>query len=79
MLTRDELSALLQGVNVEDIAREANVSTKTIYRMRHKANAPNYATIERILAAVARLKKPSKQRRDAVAPEPAHAEGKAAA
>lgn len=60
MLTRDELSALLLSVNVEEIAREANVSTKTIYRMRHKENAPNYATIERILAAVARLNKPKR-------------------
>lgn len=63
MLTRDELSALLLGVNVEEIAREANVSTKTIYRMRHKANAPSYATIERIVAAAQRLKKHVKRQR----------------
>lgn len=65
MLTRDELSALLLGVNVEEVAREANVSTKTIYRMRHKANFPNLRTVEQIVAAVERMKKPQRTTRKA--------------
>ncbi len=58
MLTRDQLSDLLRKVNVEAIAREADVSTKTIYRMRHKANAPTYTTVEKLLAAYERLHGP---------------------
>jgi len=58
MVTRDELAEMLLAVNVEDVAREAGVSTKTIYRLRHKANPPNFATVERILAAIERLQAP---------------------
>ena len=62
MLTREQLADLLQKVNVEEIAKAANVSTKTIYRMRHKANRPSYATIEKIVAAVADIKRTVKRR-----------------
>lgn len=55
MLTRDDLATLLMRVNVEDVAREAGVSTKTIYRLRHKQTAPSIDTVERILVAVRRL------------------------
>lgn len=55
MLTRDELAELLKRVDVVDVAREANVSTKTVYRLRHKANAPTLDTVERIVSAVRKL------------------------
>jgi len=55
MLTRDELADLLKRVDVVDVAREANVSTKTVYRLRHKANAPTLDTVERIVSAVRKL------------------------
>jgi DNA-binding phage protein len=55
MLTRDELADLLKRVDVVDVAREAKVSTKTVYRLRHKANAPTLDTVERIVSAVRKL------------------------
>lgn len=57
MLTREQLAELLGTVNVEDVAREAGVSTKTIYRLRHKQHAPTLDTVAAIVAAVARVKK----------------------
>lgn len=59
MLSRDQLSDLLKQVNVKEIAREAKVSTKTIYRLRSKANYPTYSTVEKIIDAARRLKKPA--------------------
>lgn len=56
MMTRDQLAELLGTVAVEDVAREANVSTKTIYRLRHKQHAPTLDTVEKILAAVRVIK-----------------------
>ena len=55
MITREQLAKLLHEVNVEDVAREASVSTKTIYRLRHSKHAPTLDTLNRILAAVQRL------------------------
>lgn len=55
MLTRDELADLLKRVDVADVAREAKVSTKTVYRLRHKANSPTLDTVERIVSAVRKL------------------------
>jgi len=55
MMTRDQLAKLLATVRVEDVAREAGVSTKTIYRLRHKQNAPTLDTVAVIVAAVKRL------------------------
>lgn len=61
MLTKDQLANLLGSVNVEDVATEAGVSTKTIYRLRHKAANPTLGTIEKIVGAVKRVKrKPAK-------------------
>lgn len=57
MLTRDQLAAMLAEVNVEAVAREAGVATKTVYRLRHKANSPNLQTVEKIVAAVQRLRR----------------------
>lgn len=56
MMTRDQLAELLATVRVEDVAREAGVSTKTIYRLRHKQNAPTLDTVEVIVAAVERIR-----------------------
>lgn len=55
MVTREQLAALLQTVNVEDVAREAEVSTKTVYRLRHQTNIPRLDVVERILKAVEKL------------------------
>lgn len=56
MMTTDQLADLLRTVNVNDLAAEANVSTKTIYRLRHKLNSPTLGTVESLVAAVRRLK-----------------------
>jgi DNA-binding phage protein len=56
MLTRDQLADLLATVNVREVAREADVSTKTIYRLRNKQNSPTLDTVEQIVAAVRRLR-----------------------
>ena len=56
MLTADQLASLLSTVNVEAVAKEANVSTKTIYRLRHKTNSPTLDTVAAIVAAVKRVK-----------------------
>ena len=62
MMNRDQLAELLRSVNVEDVAREAKVSTKTIYRLRHKAHAPTLDTVEAIVAAVKRVKAAERKR-----------------
>jgi len=56
MMTRDQLAELLLRYSVEDVAREAGISAKTIYRLRHKQNAPTLDTVAAIVAAVKRLK-----------------------
>ena len=63
MVTSDELARMLHEVSVADVAREARVSQKTIYRLRHKETSPSLRTLERLLAAIAVLKRmqPAKQ------------------
>jgi DNA-binding phage protein len=56
MITRQQLSDLLSKVNVEDVAREAGVSTKTIYRLRWQKASPTLRTVESIVNALAKLK-----------------------
>lgn len=56
MMTREQLAELLGTVRVEDVAREAEVSTKTIYRLRHQKTSPTLGTVERLVAAVKRVK-----------------------
>lgn len=63
MTTRQQLSALLRAVNVEALHAASGVSTKTIYRLRNDANAPNLATVERLLAGVEKLGKAKRQKR----------------
>lgn len=55
MVTRDELADLLKRVDVNQVAREAKLSTKTVYRLRHKANSPTLDTVERLVSAVRKL------------------------
>lgn len=55
MLTRDQLAELLGTVNVRDVAREASVSTKTVYRLRHKEIPPTFRTVEKLMAALDRM------------------------
>ena len=56
MLNRDQLADLLSSVNVEDVAREASVSTKTVYRLRHKKHSPTLDTVTSLVEAIKRLK-----------------------
>lgn len=56
MMTRDQLAELLQAVNVRDVANEAGVSEKTIYRLRNKKTDTTVGTLEDIVAAVRRIK-----------------------
>jgi DNA-binding phage protein len=56
MVTQQQLADMLAGVNVEDVARAANVSTKTIYRLRHMQHSPTLGTVEKILGAIAVVK-----------------------
>jgi DNA-binding phage protein len=56
MITIDEISALLQTVNVEAVARESGLATKTIYRLRHKRNSPTLVTLEKLLPAIDRVR-----------------------
>ena len=67
MLTRDQLAAMLLEVNAEDVAREANVSLKTIYRLRHGLNSPTLDTVVALVDAVDRLKKRTARAQKAVA------------
>jgi hypothetical protein len=56
MLTRTDLSALLQGVNVKALSRESGVAEKTIYRLRHGDNAATLDTAEKLVAAIRRIR-----------------------
>lgn len=58
MVTPEQLAELLRGVNVAEVARAANVSTKTIYRLRQEKHAPNMATVRKLLDAIKASKKP---------------------
>lgn len=57
MVTRDDLAVMLADVRVEDVARLAGVSTKTIYRLRHKKHSPTLDTVAVIVAALKQLKR----------------------
>lgn len=61
--TLDSLVELLQGVNVEKVAKAANVSTKTVYRIRQRARnsqgkviSPTLDTVRDLIAAVHAVK-----------------------
>lgn len=56
MLTPQELSERLKAVNVEALAKEADVSVKTIYRLRHMTHSPRLDLVVKLVAAMDRLK-----------------------
>lgn len=58
MMTRDQLAELLSSVSVEEVSKKSGLSTKTIYRLRHKQHAPTLDTVEKIVSAVSALTKP---------------------
>ena len=55
VMTPDQLSALLRRVNAAAVAADSGVSVKTIYRLRHKANSPNLATMAKLVGSIERL------------------------
>lgn len=55
-MTRDQLAELLRDVNVNRLAQESGVATKTIYRLRHKDHAPTLDTVERLMTGLARIR-----------------------
>lgn len=57
MVTKQQLADLLRTVNVEVVAREAGVSTKTVYRLRHQKHSPSLDTAARLIDAVKRIKR----------------------
>ncbi len=58
MLTKTELAEALKGVNVAELAKAADVSTKTIYRYRSGTeHSPNLETVTRLLAAAKTLRR----------------------
>ena len=65
MTTPEQLAEMLRDVNVAQVARAANVSTKTIYRLRHfdpaGKTAPNLRTVQRLLDAIKATKKPARK------------------
>ncbi len=70
MLTPEQLAELLRGVNVAEVAKAADVSTKTVYRLRQynpdgKAQ-PSLTTIRKLAAAV-EAQKPARKRAKAAA------------
>ena len=68
MMTPDQLSALLKEVNVKEVSRLADVSTKTIYRLRNQECvsgrdtpiSPTLRTVERLVWAVKKWKRGSR-------------------
>ena len=55
MLTRDQLAEKLMRVNVDALAKEANVAPKTIYRLRHRKHSPTLDLVQRLLSGIKKL------------------------
>lgn len=82
MLNLNELAQMLAGVNVKEVAKAADVSEKTIYRIRQLPDQPgngwrpNVATVEAIMAAIkARKLAPKRKQRAPAAPTPETVKG----
>lgn len=56
MITRDKLALLLQRVNGSEVARRANISDKTIYRLRRRKTEPGVDTVAAILRAIEEIR-----------------------
>ena len=67
MMTKEQLAELLRTAPVKDLAREADVSVKTIYRLRHMKNSPTLSTVESLIAAIGKLNPPKRVKRRAKA------------
>ena len=71
MVTPEQLAELLRGVNVAEVAKAANVSTKTVYRLRQYDPAgdwaPNFSTVRDLAAAVRQIKAAPAKRKPAKA------------
>ena len=65
MVTPHELAEMLRGVNVAAIAKAADVSTKTIYRIRQRPDeySPTLSTASRLIEAVKSASKKAKPRK----------------
>lgn len=61
MMNLTQLAQMLAGINVKEVAKAAEVSEKTIYRIRQLPSQPdndwrpNVATVEAIIAAMAAM------------------------
>lgn len=55
MVTQKQLADMLARVNVQAVAQAAGVSTKTVYRLRHQANPPNFSTVQKLLAGIKKV------------------------
>lgn len=60
MITREQLAQRLMSVNVEEVAREAGISTKTVYRLRHMQHAPRLDVVEKLLVAISTVERRSR-------------------
>lgn len=56
-MTSEELAHLLMTVRVRDVSERSGVSEKTIYRLRHRVNEPNLATVRKLVEAIKAMKK----------------------
>jgi len=56
MSKKDHLAQLTASVNVELLAAEAGISTKSVYRLRRKQANPTLKMIESVERAVAAIK-----------------------
>jgi hypothetical protein len=65
MITTDTLSEMLRGVNVKRLAAEADVATRTIYRLRLKQNVPSLDTAQRLVDAIDRIRARDARRKKA--------------
>ena len=63
MLTKHELAARLRAVNVGEVASLADVSEKTVYRLRNMTANPTYETAARLIAACDAIASRTKTRR----------------
>jgi transcriptional regulator with XRE-family HTH domain len=60
MLSKTELRDALLQCNVKDLAMRTGLSTKTIYRLRHRASpvgSPSFKTLELLTEAIKAARK----------------------
>jgi predicted transcriptional regulator len=57
---RLSLDGALRAYSASALAREAGISTRTVFRLRRGSNDPTLQTAERLIAAAKRLSKRAK-------------------